>query len=243
MVPCGECSFYPSFFLFLVLLATIVGLPISIPANILFLVQEFHCKSCLKIPYLKVTKQRMFLLWCGFGMLDIFYWIIFWSLSPFTWPTVTFSLCLPTSSLNNDFAILLHSSKDKAKILGYLENLLSFHCVVTFAVFLYLDIAKFFWCWLANLSSFCLLELWVWNIKVVCKQEKRPTSEDLQTFWCLLFSWWSYFIKCLSFTHFSDSLVLNKLKKNKIKPPSSFWENHSFFHASINVLKDICWPR
>lgn len=225
------------------------------PGNILFLVQAFDCKTCWKIAYLTVTKQREFLLWCGFGMLDVFYWIIFWSLPPFTWPTVTFSLSLPTSSLNNDFAILLHSSKDKAKILGYLENLLSFHCVVAFAVFLYLDIVNFLYaglqicplslCWSCEYETL----MWPvsrrrdpWNINVVCKQEKRPTSEDLQTCWCLLLSWWSYFINCLSVIHFSDSLVANKLKKNQIKPPYSFWENHSFFHASINVLKGTCWP-
>lgn len=140
-------SFYTKFCR--VLLATIVETFISISYNLLVLVQIFDCQNCLKFACLKVAKQRDFLLFLfrlfvclfcrGFGTLDVLHWINFWNLSPLIWPLWTFLLSLPNYTLSNNFAIFLHSSRDKEKISAYLENL-SFHYVVTFAVLLLLAI-------------------------------------------------------------------------------------------------------
>lgn len=75
-------SFYPSFFLLQALLATIVGLFLSISHNILVLVQASDCKNCLKIACLKVTKQRDFFFFC-FGV-DLACWMYFTGLFPET---------------------------------------------------------------------------------------------------------------------------------------------------------------
>lgn len=71
-------SFYPSFFLLQALLATIVGLFISISHNILVLVQAFDCKNCL----FEGDKAEGIFFFC-FGV-DLACWMYFTGLFPET---------------------------------------------------------------------------------------------------------------------------------------------------------------
>lgn len=91
----------------------------------------FTAKFDYKYACLKVTKQRGFfffpLMWIwhvGCILLCYFLKSFF-----FMWPTGAFPLFLLTPSLNNDFPILLHSSRDKTLILGIIYKTFSLSTV------------------------------------------------------------------------------------------------------------------